>query len=100
MPCSPHRYNADGTCDTCGELDRNYPGAAPPRIDPKTNPNKAVVCVKLAGALARAVVEIAGELEARDDVFETMTDAEVARKLIAWAVTEHRAKRGPWATTR
>lgn len=69
-------------------------------MDPKRNPNKACVAVTLKGALARAVVEIAGELEAREDVFDTLTDAEVARRLLAYAVTEHRAGRGPWPKTR
>lgn len=54
------------------------------------------VVVSLDGNLRDAVMELSGELEARDDVFDKMTDAEVARRLIAYALVEHRAGRGPW----
>lgn len=51
------------------------------------------------GALRNAIAEIGAELEARDDVFDQMNDQEVSRRLIAYAITEHRAGRGPWPKT-
>lgn len=48
------------------------------------------------GALKNAVDQLAGELEERDDVFDTMTAPEVCRRLIAYAIREQRKGRGPW----
>lgn len=44
-----------------------------------------------------AVEQILAELETRDDVFDKLTMPEVARKLLAHGIAEHRAGRGPWA---
>jgi hypothetical protein len=52
--------------------------------------------VQLNGALKTAVEETHGNLEGDPDVLEQLTPQEVARRLIAWGVKEHRAGRGPW----
>lgn len=52
--------------------------------------------VRVEGSLLEAIEDLRGELEGRPDVFEVMTGAEVARRLIAHAVREHMAGRGPW----
>lgn len=57
---------------------------------------KSTITVKITSTLKDAIDEIAGQLEQRTDVFERMSDAEVCRRLMAWAVVEHRAGRGPW----
>lgn len=49
------------------------------------------------GPLRDAVEQILAELETRDDVFDKLTMPEVARKLLAHGIAEHRAGRGPWA---
>lgn len=95
-----HGIDGMHTCDLAFVNDPHSPRESSARVDPKQSPDKASITIKIKGALARAAVEIAGELEARDDVFEQMTDAEVARKLLAFAVNEHRAGRGPWPKTR
>jgi hypothetical protein len=52
--------------------------------------------VQLKGTLKDAIAEIRAEIEARDDTFDSVTVSEIARRLLAHAVVEHRAGRGPW----
>ena len=52
--------------------------------------------VTVTGNLKKAIDDVHGQLDVRDDVLDTMTTPEVARQLLKWAVVEHRAGRGPW----
>lgn len=59
---------------------------------------KKTVVVHVVGALKDAIETLSAELAERDDVFEKMTDAEVCRRLLGYAVREQRSGRGPWPT--
>jgi hypothetical protein len=56
------------------------------------------IVVSLKGTLRDAIVTIGAELESRDDIFDQMTEAEVARRLMIYAIQKHRNGEGPWAT--
>lgn len=51
---------------------------------------------RVAGTLRDKVLEVHAEVQARDDVFEDLTPHIVMRRLIAHALKEHMAGRGPW----
>lgn len=51
------------------------------------------------GALRVAVAEITAEINASPDLFEEITDHECARRLLAHAIRDHKAGRGPWPKT-
>ncbi len=57
---------------------------------------KKRIVVETSGALKEALEEVHGELEGRKDVLERLNPAEVGRRLMAYAIREHQAGRGPW----
>lgn len=60
-------------------------------------PKKRVI-VEVSGPLLEGLLCVSREVAENRDVMEKLTDAAVGRRLMAYAIKEHRAGRGPWPT--